>query len=193
MQWIVVTVIIVIAVVSAIAQTIKNQQEKEQTPRRRSTRPRQSGEGVRTGASDMDRFLQEIEKLRKRSAEGGGEEPKKPQKAKPGKPVPTVVPVKRKRTDPVPTVSPARVDRLPTATVLNVPPPMPSLPTPPEPSPITTPLPTDSPVVSRRPQPVGTTPFAKGLLGLLSQKQSLPMAVVLVEVLGPPKCQQQQR
>lgn len=191
MQWIVVAVIIVIAVVSAIAQTIKNQQEKEQAPRRRSNRPRQSGEGVRTGASDMDRFLQEIEKLRKRSAEGG-EELKKP-KSKPSKPVPTVVPVKRKRTDPVPTVNPARVDRLPTATVLNVPPPMPSLPTPPEPSPITTPLPTDSPVVSRRPQPVGTTPFAKGLLGLLSQKQSLPMAVVLVEVLGPPKCQQQQR
>lgn len=35
-----------------------------------------------------------------------------------------------------------------------------------------------------------TTPFGRQLVALLGNSQSLPMAVVLQEILGPPKCQQ---
>jgi hypothetical protein len=194
MNWIVVVVIIVIAVVSAIAQMIKNQQEKEQTPRRRSN-ARTNAPGVKTGTSDMDRFLQEIEKLRKRAAEGG-EEPKKPV-AKPTKnprTVPTVSPPsKSKRKELPPTVAPSRrIEQLPTATV--VPPPVP----PPQHFPAdlgasiasTAPQLTDRPMVSRAAVPAATTAFGKNLFGMLSNKQSLPMAVVLQEILGPPKSKQ---
>ncbi len=194
MNWIVVVVIIVIAVVSAIAQTIKNQQEKEQTPRRRNNNARANAPGVKTGASDMDRFLQEIEKLRKRAADGG-EEPKKPA-AKPTKnprTIPTVAPAnKSKRKDP-PTVAPSRrIEQLPTATV--VPPPVP----PQQNFPVdkgqsiaqSAPQLSDRPSVSKAYVPAATTAFGKGLFGMLSNPQSLPMAVVLQEILGPPKSKQ---
>lgn len=187
MQWIVFVVIIVIAVVSAIANAVKNQQDKEPPPRRRPPR-RESGEGVRTGSSDMDRFLQEIEKLRKRNA-GDGDEPRKSARGTRPKAVPTVAPVKRpKRSDAPPAVPPSRrVERLPAATVLPSPPAFE-----PEPSPITrsAPQPTDAPAVSRTPRPEPKTAFGKDLLALLANKQSLPVAVVLQEILGPPKCRQ---
>ncbi|QEL18144.1 hypothetical protein [Limnoglobus roseus] len=186
MPWALVVFIVVVAVVSAIAQTIKKQQDNQPPPPRR--RPNRSNAGgVKTGSSDMDRFLQEIEKLRKRP---GGEESKKPAKnGRGGKAVPTVAPVKRpKRSDGVPTIAPSqRVDRLPAATVLPTPP-LPSS----EPSPISqsAPQPDDAPSVSRAPKPVGKTQFGRSLLEMLGDKQSLPLAVVLNEVLGPPKCKQ---
>lgn len=193
MNWIVVVVIIVIAVVSAIAQTIKNQQEKEQTPRRR-TNARNNASGVKTGTSDMDRFLQEIEKLRKRAADGG-DEPKKPV-AKPTKnprTIPTVAPANKSKRKETPTVAPSRrIEQLPTATV--VPPPVP----PQQQFPAdlgasiasTAPQLSDRPTVSRAAVPVATSAFGKSLFGMLSNKQSLPMAVVLQEILGPPKSKQ---
>ncbi len=185
--WVVV-IIIVIAVVSAIAQTIKNQQEKEQAPRRRNNNSRANASGVKTGASDMDRFLQEIEKLRKRAADGG-DEPKKPvaRPAKSARAVPTVVPPKKsKREAPTVPVS-RRIDDLPTATV--VPPPPPTsfpveLPTPPPPVPA---LSLDRPMVSKSSRPAAATPFGKNLLAMLSNKQSIPSIIVLQEIFGPPK------
>lgn len=186
--WVVV-VIIVIAVVSAIAQTIKNQQEKEQAPRRR-TNSRANASGVKTGTSDMDRFLQEIEKLRKRAADGG-DEPKKPV-AKPAKnprTVPTVAPTKKSRRD-APTIQPSRrIEELPTATVV-------SPPSPPQqqfPAEMSTsiaqsaPQLTDRPTVSKAQVSVATSAFGKNLFGMLGNKQSLPLVIVLQEILGPPK------
>jgi hypothetical protein len=185
--WVVV-VIIVIAVVSAIAQTIKNQQEKDQAPRRRNNNSRANASGVKTGASDMDRFLQEIEKLRKRAADGG-DEPKKPaaRPAKSARAVPTVVPAKRsKREAPTVPVS-RRIDDLPTATVVPPPPSTPfpvDLPTPPPPVPA---LSLDRPMVSKASSPATATPFAKNLFTMLGNKQSIPTIIVLQEIFGPPK------
>lgn len=196
--WVVV-IIIVIAVVSAIAQTIKNQQEKEQAPRRRNTN-RSNASGVKTGTSDMDRFLQEIEKLRKRAAEGG-EELKKPvvKPARNPRAVPTVTPIRKSKRD-APTVKPSRrIEELPTATVVSPPAPPMSFPveqpTPPPPVPTSLPpLPNlanlDRPMVTKAPRPAASTPFGKNLFALLGNKQNLPMAIVLQEVFGPPKSQQ---
>ena len=194
MNWIVVVVIIVIAVVSAIAQTIKNQQEKDQTPRRRNN-ARANAPGVKTGAGDMDRFLQEIEKLRKRAADGG-EEPKKPT-AKPSKnprTIPTVAPSnKAKRKELPPPVAPSRrIEQLPTAAI--VPPPVP----PQQQFPVdkgqsiasSAPQLNDRPTVSKAYVPAATTAFGKGLFGMLGNPQSLPMSIVLQEILGPPKSKQ---
>jgi hypothetical protein len=186
--WVVV-VIIVIAVVSAIAQTIKNQQEKEQTPRRRPNN-RENASGVKTGASDMDRFLQEIEKLRKRAADGG-DEPKKPvsRPTKSTRAVPTVIPAKKPKRD-APTVPVSRrIEQLPTATIV---PPPPSLSFPmeqPAPPP-SVPMPSlDRPMVSKAQRTAPTTPFGRDLFAMLGNKQSLPMVIVLQEILGPPKSQ----
>lgn len=184
--WVVV-IIIVIAVVSAIAQTIKNQQEKEQAPRRRNNN-RANASGVKTGASDMDRFLQEIEKLRKRAADGG-EEPKKPasRPAKTTRGVPTVAPAKKSKRD-VPTIPVSRrIEDLPSATV--VPPPPPTsfpveVPTPPPPVPA---LSLDRPMVSKTSRPAMATPFGKNLFTMLGNKQSIPTIIVLQEIFGPPK------
>lgn len=196
MNWIVVVVIIVIAVVSAIAQTIKNQQEKEQTPRRRNNNnnSRANASGVKTGASDMDRFLQEIEKLRKRAADGG-EDPKKPaaKPAKTARGVPTVTPSKKSKRNDAPTVPPSRrIEQLPTATVLPPPvPPQQSFPADQGAS-IASSAPqlNDRPTVSKAQVAAKTTAFGQGLFGMLGNKQSLPMAIALQEILGPPKCKQ---
>ncbi|MBX3397749.1 MAG: hypothetical protein KF873_03340 [Gemmataceae bacterium] len=185
--WVVV-IIIVIAVVSAIAQTIKNQQEKEQTPRRRNNNSRANASGVKTGASDMDRFLQEIEKLRKRAADGG-DEPKKPtaRPAKTTRGVPTVAPAKKSKRD-VPTIPVSRrIEDLPPATVVPPPPPTPfpvEAPTPPPPVPA---LSLDRPMVSKTTRPASATPFAKNLFTMLGNKQSIPTIIVLQEIFGPPK------
>lgn len=196
MQWVVVLFIIVVAVISAIAQTVKNQQEKAPPPRRRTpNRPAPARDGSSNPSSDMDRFLQEIEKLRKRSAEGGDEPRKQPKPVKTNKTVPTVAPVKRpRRQESIPKVAPSkRIEELPTATVLPVPsqPSQPAFPTA-APSPITDGMQQsgDAPSVSRAPKPVGSTPFGKNLLAMLGNKQSLPLAFVMQEVLGPPKCKQ---
>jgi hypothetical protein len=39
-----------------------------------------------------------------------------------------------------------------------------------------------------RPRPTPKTPFAKNLTSLLGSGQGLALAIVLSEVLGPPKC-----
>jgi hypothetical protein len=45
------------------------------------------------------------------------------------------------------------------------------------------------PVAMKPAQPAApATPFARQFTGLLADPKSLPMAVVLQEVLGPPKC-----
>ncbi len=190
MNWIVVLVIIVIAVVSAIAQTIKNQQEKEQLPRRRPNARANAG-GVKTGSSDMDRFLQEIEKLRKRAADGEDEPKKQSKSTKQNRSVPTIAP---KRKVSAPTVKPSRrIEDLPTATVVSPPPPatpinayVPELPPPISDS---QPLLSDRPTISKTPKHIPKTPFGKNLQAMLENRQNMPLAIVLQEILGPPKCQ----
>jgi hypothetical protein len=183
--WVVVGVIILIAVVSAVSQMIKNQQE--QAPRRpRPAGGSASAGGTKAGSGDIDRFLQELDKLRKKQADAGGS----PARSAPvpvvkpkAKPRPAVVTPKRSKLDlPPPVVAPRRSDDLPVAAV--VPPALPSV-APPQPLP---PAMTGTATVSRPPRSQPVTPFGRNLAALLSGPQGLQLAIALQEVLGPPKC-----
>jgi hypothetical protein len=145
----------------------------------------------------MDRFLAEIDRLRKKTAEA----PPPPPNQAPA--VPVVQPEKRQdRQDrqerprprvvaevaelpkqdlgfaapPVPTVAPVqKPGELPVATV------------------VTPPSTTGGPAtrvtrLAGRARPVAKTPFAKNLTSLLATSQGLALAIVLQEILGPPRC-----
>jgi hypothetical protein len=208
MAWIVLGVVILVAVISAISQMIKNQEES--APKRtRSGRSGSSG-GVRSSSGDIDRFLQEIDRLRNKRGEAGAAEAEKPKSrpvAKPVRPaIPVVEPARRSRIDtdaaprPVPTSSPSRVEQLPVAAVV---PPEPSEPRParqarqarqarPAPPPPAQPhaIAALGQVASRPTQAAPRTDAGRQLLVLLQNPQSVPVAVLLQEILGPPKCRQ---
>jgi hypothetical protein len=137
----------------------------------------------------MDRFLAEIDRLRKRTAEAPPQPPPPPpqQEKRADKPRPRVVaelaePPRQDMgfpqavpTAPAATTGPQAGD-LPVATV------------------VSGSGGTGAPVATRvtrlvgRPRPVAKTPFAKNLTALLTSGQGLALSVVLQEVLGPPKC-----
>ncbi|MFO0849018.1 MAG: hypothetical protein U0871_10770 [Gemmataceae bacterium] len=199
---IVLLVIVGISVaISVLSNWLKSQQQTEQAKaaERRSTARRAPAPEARPGkaaGSDIDRFLEEIDKLRKRSAaeaSPGAPVVAKPvvaksarQTAEPAKPKPkrvvgepppfaTVPPVVQPTAvvPAVPVVSPKRAEQLPVAPVVAAPP---------------------------RPAAAGSRPTGTAsrtaprsevttqLAGLLKGKQGLQMAVVLHEVFGPPKC-----
>src|SRR5438046_10730864 len=103
--WIVLGVVILIAVVSAVSQMVRGQGRA--APRR--PRPGRSGGSARTSSGDIDRFLQEIDRLRKKG-EGGAAADKARPIAKPVRPpIPVVEPTRRRidsEPQPVPTASP---------------------------------------------------------------------------------------
>jgi hypothetical protein len=156
--------------------------------------PRPPGPANRGAGSDIDRFLQEIDRLRRRNQESG--EPLR----RPAAPPVVAAPVSRPRPRPVP----------PTARPRPLPPPRPQRPAPPpapgRPAapevPMVTPLeeftppplpglPTLVPPVpvmrTSLPLPPTKTPAPTPLLELLRSSQGMATAVVLHELLGPPK------
>lgn len=127
------------------------------------------------GSGEIDRFLAEIDKLRQKA--------ESPVKAAPVKVVP-VAKVVAPKVEPAPFVVPTafttpRVTQ-PEAPIARAVPPAP----PPRPA---APGGAAAAKAAARGTPIPGTPFGKNLTALLSSKQSLPMAVVLHEVLGPPK------
>jgi hypothetical protein len=156
-----------------------------------------TGGAVRPANSDMDRFLAEIDRLRRKqaaapepSAQPGAAPPVAPvvQPIKPpaaDRPRPRVVaeladapaagafgtsPQAPARTAPVA----AQIEELPVATVLK------------------TTSSTGAPAtrvtrLASRPRPAAKTNFGKNLTALLGSGQGVAMAVVLQEILGPPK------
>jgi len=195
-----------------LTQKLKNAQDRKQVERDRERRansptvPVVTSSVARPAAADLNRFMDEIDKLRQRGAPGAAPPPPL-QKAKPTpKEVPVVAAKKKVRLgDALPTtfettaapvqsrsMNPA--DDLPVAAVV---------------SPTFAP-PTVKPIAARGGAPVvtaavktisgvqkykerntgATTPFGRQLVALLGNAQSLPMAVVLQEILGPSKCQQ---
>jgi len=218
-------IMVTLAVLGWLTQALKNMQQKQQAEKelkRRESLPaavptRGPVPQARPGVSDVDRFLQEIDRLRQRGAGGGGPAaPAAPapvlapkQKAKP-LPVPTIAPKKKVRlseeAEPAPFVTTAPelaqrstvrpnqslLEDLPTATVVGASPPLPP--------PRSTDAPAASVVTRPLPRPISshatrvtrvsvpTTPFGRQLMALLASPQSLPVAVVLTEILGQPKC-----
>jgi hypothetical protein len=174
------------------------------------------GGTVRPGASEMDRFLAEIDRLRRKAAAGNASPPAAQPAAQPVAPV--VQPVKppagerpRARVvaelaEPpsynVPTAAPvpptssavpsfgtspqaptreapvaAQVEQLPVAQVLRA----------------TSSTGAPATKVTRfqnRPRPASKTNFGKNLTAMLASGQGVAMAVVLQEILGPPKAKQ---
>lgn len=195
--WLIIAIVIISTVVGAIAKLINNMNEINNPPRNRpAARPEGGGGGggvVRQSSSDMDRFLAEIDRLRRKNADApppqrGETVPVAPvvQPAKqPEKPRPRVVAELAEAqprpadtgfgppTAPAATTGPKAGD-LPMATV------------------VTPPSGTGAPAtkVTRlmlRPRPIAKTPFAKNLTTLLGSGQGLALAIVLSEVLGPPR------
>ena len=180
---IVVTISVLISVASG---WLRSQQRKleEQAAERRAKGRTASGGGsaaVKTGASDIDRFLEEINKLRQKPAGGAEPASRPPRKAEPVRKAQPAAPVAR-RAEPV--ASPILATSLPRLEDLPV-----------------------APVVSRAsqlaPAPMGATkpivmlpgkpaapptPMARRFTSLLSDPKSVPLAVMLQEILGPPKC-----
>ena len=198
-----------LSILGWLTQKLKNSQDRKQVERDRERRansptvPVVQSSGPKAAAGDLNRFMEEIDKLRQRGAPGA---PVPPPARPMAKPIPVVVAAKRKpRVDaPIPkfetTAAPINsrsmnpADDLPIAAVV---------------SPTFAP-PTIKPTASTGGAPVvtaavraisgvqkykerntgATTPFGRQLVALLGNAQSLPMAVVLQEILGPPKCKQ---
>lgn len=198
--WIIITIVIISTVVGAVARLLNSMNELNNAPRNRApARPEGGGGVVRQSSSDMDRFLAEIDRLRKKHADASttprGEEI----------PVaPVVQPARqsdRPRTRVVAEIAepascqpdtgfgpPAlsaqttgpKAGDLPLATVV---------------SPLTgTGVPTTRVTkLSGRARPSAKTPFAKNLTSILNSGQGLALAVVLQEILGPPRSKQDRR
>jgi hypothetical protein len=190
MGWIVFGIVIVIlAVITTVSQVLKGQQEAARPARRARARSPQ-GNGVRSSTGDIDRFLQEIDRLRKRPADTAepGPRAKTRSTASPARStVPVVEPVRARRVEqtpaprieqlPVASVAPTAVRRLPAAAQ--------------PPAPAGTTIAALGQVATSTGRGGPRTPFARNLVALLTSPQSMPMAVVLHEVLGQPKCKPQ--
>ena len=194
-----------LSILGWLTQKLKNSQDRKQVERDRERRansptvPVVQASGPKAAAGDLNRFMEEIDKLRQRGAPGA------PVPRPVAKPIPVVAAKRKPRVDaPIPkfetTAAPIHSrsinpsDDLPIAAVVSptfAPPPI---------------KPTGSkdgaPVVTAAVRAISgvqkykerntgaTTPFGRQLVALLGNAQSLPMAVVLQEILGPPKCQQ---
>ncbi|MBA4190159.1 MAG: hypothetical protein C0467_19415 [Planctomycetaceae bacterium] len=195
--WIIIAIVVISTVVGAVSKLLNNLNEVNNAGRARvPNQPaggRAGGGGgvVRQTNSDMDRFLAEIDRLRKKTADAP------PPQQNQGPTVPVVQPVRQpdrartrvvaelaeapQRTDggftqSFPTaIAPQRVTELPVPAALTAPPSGTGAPA------------TRVTRLATRPRPVAKTPFAKNLTGLLASGQGLAMAIVLQEVLGPPK------
>ena len=200
--WVIIAIVVISTLVGAVAKLLNNLNEMNANNAGRNrpvAGPADGGAGrgggvVRQSTSDMDRFLAEIDRLRKKTAESppqpANQAPVAPivqPEKRPDRPRPRVVAeiADQPKQDygfalppppPPPAVSPlSRPSELPVATVVTAPP-------------STTGAPATK--VTRflsRPRPAAKTPFAKNLTTLFATSQGLALAVVLQEVLGPPK------
>ncbi len=185
-MWWIIAVIAISLLVGTIAKALNNLAETQAAKTRPNDRSSSSGGTVRQTNSDMDRFLAEIDRLRKKSADAPSPPASKAVPAtivvQPAKPRVRVVAelADASRPDlgfaqqiPAATTGPKPGD-LPIATV------------------VTQPMGTGAPAtkvtrILNRPRPNAKTPFAKNLTGLLNSGNGLAMAIVLQEILGPPR------
>lgn len=196
--WVILAIVVISTVVGAIAKLFNNLNEANAANAARQRQAAQGGAAagnnaggaVRPANSDMDRFLAEIDRLRKKTAEA----PPPPQNQAPA--VPVVQPA-RQPDRPRPRVvaelvdlpkpdqgfgaSPSAQGAQATQAAVAV-------------AAVTAPSgETGAPAtrvtrLASRPRPVAKTPFAKNLTALLNSGQGLALAIVLQEILGPARC-----
>jgi hypothetical protein len=199
--WIIIAIVIISSLVGALAKFLNNMNEMQAARNRPPAAggpPPGGGPVVRQSTTDMDRFLAEIDRLRRKNAEATGTAPNQPaiapvvQPAKqPERPRARVVaelaePVSRPDvgfdiSPPPPPLRPseppqARVSELPVATVVTPPPSGTGAPA------------TRVTRIAGRPRPAAKTNFAKNLTTILNSGQGLALSIVLQEILGPPSC-----
>lgn len=149
-----------------------------QLPRQRPL----EGDRPRQPTGDVGRFLEEIERLRRQSAPERREQPPEPvesagpaafeRPSPPPPPRPTIEKPKVKKPRPVPVTVVAPAATLPILDVLPVDPPRPQ----------------GAPTVAAPQKPRRVAPATAQLTSLLQTPGSLQTAILLQEVLGPPKC-----
>jgi hypothetical protein len=158
---------------------------------RRPRRPRQSGDPV----SDIERFLKEVDRLRKKAAD----ETRPQDRVEEAVPV---EPVRRRRVEPRPVVKPKPRPRLeqepiPVLEVEPVERPVPRFEpvafTPPPPPPVTAPLPTpEAKFATSAPMTPTVSPSRRSATAVqvraLLQASNLQTAVILREILDKPRC-----
>lgn len=195
-------VVLISIAISVVTNWLKAQQQAEQAraaERRAAARNNNAGNAGRPPASDIDRFLEEIDKLRKKSPDRA-EAPAKPTpvarppavaRPVPARPVspPVVEPTPRKRVETVAYV-PSQVSPSPKKQAAPKPPKtIEDLPV----APVLGPAPEISAAIARPISsiPTGTGPqksdFAQKLSSLLNSGDAMPMAIVIQEIFGPPK------
>ncbi|HEY1381856.1 MAG TPA: hypothetical protein VGF55_33965 [Gemmataceae bacterium] len=171
-EWIVPVVVLIVWLVSTI---LKSREQDE------PVRPRRPGGGDgRKPSSDIDKFLQEIDRLRRKSAD---ENPARPAPARPRPVVAAPPPVPRVRAArPVrlqPAVEAVVVEAVPAVTAAPIAPRSEFVAPPPAPA---KPRVAQVSTVEQR-----SSPAVTAALHLLRSPRTLAAAVVLEEVLGPPK------
>jgi hypothetical protein len=195
--WPFIVIVLITVVVGVVAKVVSNLNEMNVMKNRPPARSGGEGGGkVRQTKSEMDRFLAEIDRLRKKSAEAPPPAPNKPMPV-----APVVQPVRKSErserrparvvaeladafrpdtgfavTAPASTTGPKPSD-LPMATVVA------------PPSGTGAPATKVTRIVGRA-RPLPKTPFARAITNLLNSGQGLAMAIVLQEILGPPRSKQ---
>jgi hypothetical protein len=205
----IIAIFVITTVVGVIAKVLNKMNEAAVPPPRRPAR--EMTDGTRQSNKDMDRFLAEIDRLRRKNAESTEPTAAAPAPAKPAqrplKPVPVsrgnrserqktkgkavaeLAEPQRRRVDssamaapPAPvapgTLSPdahTKLSELPVATVVGAT------------SSTGAPAATRVTRLPTRARPTPKTNLAMNLTGLLNSGQGVAMAVILQEILGPPK------
>jgi hypothetical protein len=207
-----VIVLVVFLVIWVLTNVLRAQQDDSKTVRRRPGQGlpnRPAAPLERNTGNDIDRFLAEIDRLRQRGAQQG-EESAAPRPPAPAPPVVRPRPQPQARPQPAQRPRPSAMSRTapPTRPAAAPPPPPPAPLRPPDPAPVVTifqpgapagPSMTDLKFASSLPAlPVGAPspsarkPAAKGspleaIQTLLRGRQGVAAAILLGEVLGPPK------
>ena len=162
-EWMLPVFIVVVWIVQAI---LRNREQDEPT---RTTRGKSNERaGNRNAGSEIDKFLQEIERMKKKSAEEKPDAPKPP-RVRPASPQPPrVKPVTpRIKVQPAPAVAPQVIALQPTVT-----------------------MPMSKRPIAAAPQTFRArrSPGVMAAISLLRSPDSTASAIVLNEILGPPKC-----
>ena len=170
-EWVVPVVVLIVWLVSTI---VKSREQNE------PVRIKPGGGEARKPTGDIDRFLQEIDRLRRKTAEEQGQTARPiPRVQAVPPPVPRVRPAPRVK----PVLRPAEVLAAESAPVV---------------TPVSTPLAAEFVAPAQVTKPTGAaqvsrmelrqSPGVTAALHLLRSPRTLAAAVVLEEVLGPPKC-----
>jgi hypothetical protein len=204
----VLVVIVIFIVVWIIINVVRAQQDAAQaSARRASTRPVGAANSLpqKTSSSDIDRFLQEIDRLRKKNQD----QPVSESRPKPPPARPQRQPEPQRTREPAPRRLPAERKRPASERKPVRPPPPPPLPAQPTPIPVVTPATTPSlvsPIEQTHPEVQHVKPTGQSkrtiyaepakplsgplqiLQGLFKSGEGVAAAIFLTEVLAQPKC-----